>query len=116
MPANSGSGDVLGLGTSSSSQFGDSVTAGNGTPILALSLLPNPNSFSLSDTTSSLAIVLKSPSKLGGGTYTVELREGNTVIQTLPGLQPSSDQLFFNIHPLNGTFDLSDYIAIVYKN
>ena len=59
---------------------------------------------------------MTSPSKLGGGTYTMELRENNAIIETIPNITPSSDEIFFNAYPLSGMFDLSNYVAIVYKN
>jgi hypothetical protein len=116
LPANSGTNDDLTVQTSTASQFGASLTAANGTPLIAFSLEPSPTGFAFSDTTQSLVVAMTSPSKLGGGTYTMELRENDVVIETVAHLEPSSDQLFFNIHPNNGAFDLSPYVAIVYKN
>jgi hypothetical protein len=116
LPPNSGAGETLSILTSSSTQFGDTLTSADGTPVLALGFEPSPASFSLSDTVSSLSIAMTSPSKLGGGTYTMELREDNTIIATIPNIQPSNDEIFFNVHPNNGTFDSSEYVAIVYKN
>jgi hypothetical protein len=116
LPANSGAGEALEIGTSSATQFGDSLTATNGTPLISIAFEPSPSSFSLSDTTQSLTVGMTSPSKLGGGTYTMELRENNAIIETIPNITPSSDEIFFNAYPLSGMFDLSNYVAIVYKN
>ena len=116
LPANGSADDSLGLATSGSTTFGDSTTAANGTPILALALEPSPSQITFSNTALSLTTSITSPSKLTGGTYTMELRENDSVIETIGQIAPAFDTITFNIHPVNGTFDLAQYVAIVYKN
>jgi len=116
LPANGGAGDTLSLATSSSTEFGDSTTASNGTPILSLALEPSPSEIAFTNSGQSISTTVTSPSKLGGGTYTMELRENNQIIETITQITPTQNAITFNIYPISGTLDLSEYVAIIYKN